>query len=51
MRKVTMTVQIPASLAVGIPFESAYPVIAWSCWVPNLLVAEWMLHRRRARLT
>lgn len=37
---VTLRVYIPASQAAGIPFETAYPVIAWLCWVPNLLVAE-----------
>lgn len=37
---VTLRLYIPASQAAGIPFELAYPVIAWACWVPNLLVAE-----------
>jgi hypothetical protein len=37
---VTLRLYIPASQALGIPFETAYPVIAWLCWVPNLLVAE-----------
>lgn len=43
---VALRIQLPASLIAGIRFESAYPVIAWTCWVPNLLVAEWMLRRR-----
>lgn len=40
---VTLRIWLPASFATGVPFELAYPVIAWLCWVPNLLVAEWML--------
>ena len=32
----------------GIEFISAYIVISWACWVPNLLVAEWWLRRSRA---
>ncbi|WP_366145149.1 hypothetical protein [Maricaulis sp.] len=24
----------------GMPFETAYPLIAWLCWVPNLVLAE-----------
>jgi len=33
--------------AMGMEFESAYPAIAWLCWVPNLIIAEWMiLHRK-----
>lgn len=39
---VTLRVYVPLSVAVGIPFDVAYPVIAWACWVPNLLVAEWL---------
>lgn len=37
---VTLRVLLPASAIAGIPFDVAYPVIAWLCWVPNLLVAE-----------
>jgi hypothetical protein len=28
-------------MAAGIEFAVAYPVIAWLCWVPNVLFAEW----------
>lgn len=45
---VTLRLWLPASMATGIPFELAYPVIAWLCWVPNLLVAERMLRRTSA---
>jgi hypothetical protein len=34
------------SIALHIPFEEAYPAIAWLCWVPNLMVAEWAIVRR-----
>ena len=40
---VTLRVYLPSSMIAGIPFEVAYPVIAWLCWVPNLLLAEWAL--------
>lgn len=29
----------PLLAVAGVPFEVAYPVVAWSCWVPNLIVA------------
>lgn len=45
---VTLRLQLPGALIAGIAFERAYPVIAWACWVPNLLVAEWMLRRQAA---
>jgi uncharacterized membrane protein len=37
---VTLRLWLPASVASGIEFELAYPVIAWLCWVPNVLAAE-----------
>lgn len=43
---VTLRIYIPASVVAGLPFETCYPVIAWLCWVPNLVAVEW---RRRAR--
>lgn len=43
---VTLRIYLPLSLAAGLPFEAAYPVIAWLCWVPNLLAVEWYLRRK-----
>jgi uncharacterized membrane protein len=37
---VTLRMYLPLSDLFGIPFDLAYPAIAWLCWVPNLLVAE-----------
>jgi len=45
---VTLRLYLPLSLIAGVPFEIAYPVIAWLCWVPNLVVAERSFVRRRA---
>src|SRR5262249_27630693 len=42
---VTLRIQIPLAIVAWMPFETCYPVIAWSCWVPNLLVAEGILRR------
>ncbi|KAJ55012.1 membrane protein [Actibacterium mucosum KCTC 23349] len=46
---VTLRLQLPLGVPV-VGFEFAYPVIAWTCWVPNLIVAEWWLRRRPAAL-
>ncbi len=27
-------------------FRPSYITVAWLCWVPNLLVAEWLIQRR-----
>lgn len=43
---VTLRLELPLAAALGFSFETAYPVVAWLCWVPNLLVVEWWLARR-----
>jgi hypothetical protein len=47
---VTLRIYTPLSLAAGIPFADAYPVISWLCWVPNLVLAEWFVQRRQASI-
>jgi uncharacterized membrane protein len=39
---VTLRLYLPASIVAGVDFAIAYPVIAWLCWLPNLLAAEWL---------
>lgn len=38
---VMLRIYLPLSLAAGIEFEHAYPIIAWLCWIPNLIFVEW----------
>ena len=42
---VMLRVWMPLSGAVGIDFLPAYQAVAWLAWVPNLLVAEWIIRR------
>ena len=44
---VMLRLYLPVSLAAGADFERAYAVIAWLCWVPNLLLVEWLFNRSR----
>jgi uncharacterized membrane protein len=45
---VSLRLELPLlALAFG-DFSPAYAVVAWSCWVPNLLVAEWLVRRAPA---
>lgn len=37
---VCLRLYLPVLLVAGVPFEVAYPLVAWLCWVPNLFVAE-----------
>ena len=34
----------------GLSFDEAYPVVAWLCWVPNLLIVEWFLNKPATHL-
>jgi hypothetical protein len=43
---VTLRLYLGASMSMGLPFEIAYPAIAWLCWVPNAIVMELYLRRR-----
>jgi uncharacterized membrane protein len=45
---VTLRLYLPASQLAGLPMDAAYPAIAWLCWVPNLVAAEWLLKVRRS---
>ena len=44
---VTLRLYLPLSQIVGVPFEPAYQTISWLCWVPNLLVGEWLIRSAR----
>jgi uncharacterized membrane protein len=43
---VTLRVYLPLSMMAGADFATAYAIIAWMCWVPNLLLAEILWIRR-----
>ncbi len=44
---VTLRIYMPLLLGVlHWPFRPTYITVSWLCWVPNLLVAEWIVRRR-----
>jgi len=45
---VTLRLWLPGLVVSGVPFEVAYPLVAWLCWVPNLVVAESLFNRTNA---
>lgn len=47
---VMLRLYLPLSMVIGLEFPNAYRVISWLCWVPNLLVAEWIIVRTRVSL-
>jgi hypothetical protein len=44
-----LRIYLPLSLVAGLDYADAYPVIAWLCWVPNLLVAQLLVQSARGR--
>jgi len=48
---VTLRVYMPLMLA-GFhwPFRFTYITVSWLCWIPNLLIAEWLIRRSHANV-
>jgi len=48
---VTLRLWLPGLVISGVSMDVAYPMVAWLCWVPNLIVAEWLFNAQsRGRL-
>jgi uncharacterized membrane protein len=45
---VTLRIQLGPPLLAGLSMEQTIAVVAWSCWIPNLLAVEAWLRRRPA---
>ena len=44
---VTLRLYLPLAILGPYGFSAPYAVIAWLAWVPNLMVAEWLLARSK----
>ncbi|WP_417463324.1 DUF2306 domain-containing protein [Kordiimonas sp.] len=42
---VALRIYIPVGLIAGFDFSVVYPLVAWACWVPNLIFAEIFLRK------
>ncbi len=42
---VMLRIELPILIAITHSFTIAYPIVSWSCWVPNLVFAQWWLAR------
>ncbi|NKC00779.1 MAG: DUF2306 domain-containing protein [Pseudomonadales bacterium] len=45
---VTLRVYLGVFAVLEVPFDEAYPVVAWLSWVPNLILVEWYLALKRS---
>jgi uncharacterized membrane protein len=51
MAAIMLRIWLPlGTFGLRLPFIEVYRVVAWLCWVPNLLVAEWLIRRRKFEL-
>lgn len=48
---VTLRIGLGIGFGCGIPFEIFYPYLAWICWIPNLLIALFIIRKDAASLT
>lgn len=46
---VTLRLNIRLFFWLGLTLPEFHAINAWLCWIPNLLVAEWLIQRLRAR--
>ena len=46
---ITLRLYLPVFAITGIPFAEGYRLVAWICWIPNLMFAEWLLRPGRTR--
>jgi hypothetical protein len=42
--------ELPLMLVARMQFSHAYVIVSWLCWVPNLLVADWLLRRQASQV-
>lgn len=42
----TLRIQLGLCAALGLAFDSYYPILAWISWIPNLIIAELLLRPR-----
>ncbi len=44
---VTLRIYLGTFAAMGIPFATFYAWLGWLCWVPNVLLIEWYIRRKK----
>ncbi len=49
MAAVTLRLGLAGGFASGMRFETFYPWLAWLSWIPNVVIAEWIIMSTRRR--
>jgi Predicted membrane protein (DUF2306) len=39
----TLRIGLGLGFGLGLPFEVFYPALSWLAWIPNILLAEWLI--------
>ena len=45
---VSLRIWLGGLVLTGAPFEEVYQTVAWICWVPNLMIAEYCINRNNS---
>ena len=45
----TLRLLLGGFMALGYDYHEVSHILAWACWVPNLLIAEWLVVRCKRR--
>lgn len=48
---VSLRIWLGGLVLTGAPFEEVYQTVAWICWVPNLMIAEYYINRNNSLIT
>jgi uncharacterized membrane protein len=49
MAAVTLRIYLGLSVVAGLSYDEVSGALAWGCWIPNLIVAEFILRRNGAK--
>lgn len=44
---VTLRLWLQLFIIAGVSFTTAYAIVAWICWIPNLIVAGWIIRANK----
>ena len=42
---VTLRLWLPGMVISGVSMDVAYPIVAWLCWLPNVIIAEFLFNK------
>lgn len=44
----TLRIQLPLLIIMGFPFNTAFQIVAWSCWITNIFIVEYYAKKSKS---